>query len=32
METQQDQTLRIIKGTREELPQEKESVFYFYFL
>ncbi|MHA2725189.1 MULTISPECIES: hypothetical protein [Vibrio] len=21
-----------MKGTREELPQEKESVFYFYFL
>nr|WP_230641789.1 hypothetical protein [Vibrio campbellii] len=21
-----------MKGIREELPQEKESVFYFYFL
>ncbi|WP_244142994.1 fimbria/pilus periplasmic chaperone [Vibrio sp. B1ASS3] len=32
IEPQQGQTLRIIKGGEGELPQDKESVFYFNFL
>ncbi|MFM2624304.1 fimbrial biogenesis chaperone [Vibrio owensii] len=32
IEPQQGQTLRIIKGVEGELPQDKESVFYFNFL
>ncbi|WP_045423089.1 fimbrial biogenesis chaperone [Vibrio jasicida] len=32
IEPQQGQSLRIIKGVEGELPQDKESVFYFNFL